>query len=837
LNKNIKTLTYISLFSSAGIGCYGFKKQGFKCIATNEYLEKRLKIQQYNKKCDFESGYICGDLSKQETQDKIYRELENNNINDLDVLIATPPCQGMSVANHKKNNELTRNSLVVESIKIIQTIKPKIFVLENVRSFLTTMCTDTDNQDKPIEEAVEFNLSGHYNILSKVINFKEYGSQSSRTRTLVIGVRKDLVNVSPYQLFPKEQKPKTLKALIGDLVSLKVMGEIDENDIYHSFRSYDSKMLFWIENLKEGQSAFDNTEPHRIPHQIIDGEVVINKNKNADKYARWYWDREGPCIHTRNDILASQSTIHPTDNRVFSIRELMRMMTIPDEFQWSDIDFRVLNCLRAEEKRKYLKEEELKIRNCIGEAVPTKIFEQIAHNIKIVLNHKVLSVNEIEKIIQEYNLLDRNSLKVFLKDNPQKYDSPTLYNIAELSNVKRNETKAYFTREDIVYNVVSKLPSFTNQKMVKILEPSVGIGNFLPLLFKKYKHLQKVQLDVIDIDADSIEILQLLLSKIKVPQNFTINFINDDFLLWKNGCKYDLIVGNPPFGKVANNKILLDEYKKNATNKSTTNLFSFFIEKSSKIAKYVSLIVPKSLINTPEFNETREVLESYNLHSITDYGEKAFKGVKIETISFLVDTKIMHTNEKVKIESYITKSIIYQNKSYIFSKEFPYWLIYRNSFFDTIVDKMELDIFESFRDRQITKKHTLSDGKIRVLKSRNIDNNGIKDIDDYDCFINEIDSFVVAKYLNQNDIVLVPNLTYSPRATFLPKNTIADGSVALLMAKNGVEITSIHLEYYSSEEFTEYYKIARNRGTRSLNIDNNSVKFFGLLREINIKGV
>lgn len=829
-------MTYISLFSSAGVGCYGFKQQGFKCIATNEYLEKRLKIQQYNNKCESLSGYICGDLSKQETQNRLYNELKKNGIVDLDVLIATPPCQGMSVANHKKTNELTRNSLVVESIKITQTIKPKVFVLENVQSFLTTMCTDTDNQDKPIGEAIEFNLGGNYNILSKIVNFKEYGSQSSRTRTLVIGVRKDLINISPYQLFPKKQKAKILKDLIGELPSLKIMGEIDPNDIYHSFRSYDKRMVFWIENLKEGESAFDNSEPHRIPHQIIDGKMVINKNKNGDKYARWYWDREGPCIHTRNDILASQSTVHPTDNRVFSIRELMRMMTIPDEFQWSDIDFKVLNCLKAEEKRKYLKEEELKIRHCIGEAVPTKIFEQIAHNIKIVLKHKVLSVNEIEKIIQEYDLLDRNNLKEFLKDNPQKYDYPTLYNVAELSNIKRNETKAYFTREDIVYNVVSKLPTFTNQKMVKILEPSVGIGNFLPLLFKKYGHLEKVQLDVIDIDADSIEILQLLLSKIKVPQNFIINYIKDDFLLWKNGSKYDLIVGNPPFGKVANNKILLEEYKKSATNKNTTNLFSFFIEKSSKIAKYVSLIVPKSLINTPEFDETRKVLESYNLHSITDYGEKAFKGVKIETISFLVDTKMMHTNEKVKIESYITQSITYQNKSYIFSKDFPYWIIYRNNFFDSVVQKMELDIFESFRDRQITKKHILSDGKIRVLKSRNIGSNSIKDIDNYDCFMNDIDSFLVSKYLNDANIVLIPNLTYNPRATFLPKNSIADGSVALLKAKVELEITSKHLEYYNTEEFIEYYKIARNRGTRSLNIDNNSVKFFGLLREINIKG-
>lgn len=42
--------TYISLFSSAGVGCYGFKEEGFYCIATVELLERRLKIQTYNHK-------------------------------------------------------------------------------------------------------------------------------------------------------------------------------------------------------------------------------------------------------------------------------------------------------------------------------------------------------------------------------------------------------------------------------------------------------------------------------------------------------------------------------------------------------------------------------------------------------------------------------------------------------------------------------------------------------------------------------------------------------------------------------------------------------------------
>ncbi len=50
--KMKRNLTYISLFSSAGVGCFGFKKEGYECIATNELLEKRLKIQRISIKLD-----------------------------------------------------------------------------------------------------------------------------------------------------------------------------------------------------------------------------------------------------------------------------------------------------------------------------------------------------------------------------------------------------------------------------------------------------------------------------------------------------------------------------------------------------------------------------------------------------------------------------------------------------------------------------------------------------------------------------------------------------------------------------------------------------------------
>ena len=377
--------TYISLFSSAGVGCYGFKQENFECIATNELLSKRLQVQKYNKKCKYESGYICGDILKKETIDKIHDEIQlwkgNEHLKDITTIIATPPCQGMSVANHKKKDEQARNSLVIESLKLIKDIKPKTFIIENVRAFLNTICTDVDGFNKKISEAIDNNLSELFNISSKVLNFKDYGSNSSRTRTLVIGVRKD-INVEPELLFPIKQNEKTIRQVIGDLQSLNKMGEISKNDIYHSFRKYNPEMRKWISDLKEGQSAFDNTDPTKLPHYYKNGVKVFCKKKNGDKYTRQFWDKVAPCIHTRNDILASQNTIHPQDDRVFSVRELMRFMSIPQDFQWTDKTLNELNKLNECEKQNFIKQNDINIRQSIGEAVPTVIFNQIAKNIK-----------------------------------------------------------------------------------------------------------------------------------------------------------------------------------------------------------------------------------------------------------------------------------------------------------------------------------------------------------------------------------------------------------------------------------------------------------------------
>lgn len=626
-----KKNTYISLFSSAGIGCYGFKEEGFECIATNELIPRRLDIQKFNNKCKYESGYICGDISDETIQQLLFDEVElwrkKEQTTRVDVIIATPPCQGMSVANHKKNeNEIIRNSLVIESIKIIKKLQPKFFIFENVPAFMKTICTDLDGIEKSISDAIEKNLGNNYSYVSKVINFKNYGACSSRQRTVVIGVSNDYSDeVSPYELFPNLVEEKTLREVIGHLKPLNEFGEIDADDVYHSFRVYPKHMREWIHNLDEGQSAFDNEEDRKKPHQIINGKLVVNKQKNADKYKRQCWDKVGPCIHTRNDQMASQNTLHPSDDRVFSIRELMLMMTVPNDFKWVDKSVEKLNAMSFEDKKAFLKKEEIKIRQSLGEAVPTIIFKSIANKIKNAINYIPLTNSIIDKIIKNYCLNEFKNVYSFVRDNPLDLSIASLSKIAELSNTKRTDNAAYFTNKSLVTQIVKSLPD-TDKENIKILEPSVGVGNFIPIILKRFEN-KTITLDLVDIDKDSLSILKLLLKKISIPNNCQINLINDDFLTHEFKYDYDYIIGNPPFYKMNSRNGLLKVYKKYSKNYKATNICSFFLDKAVDIGNYIAFVFPKFLLNTPEFKLSRDYLSKKSIDRIIDFGEKGFPGV------------------------------------------------------------------------------------------------------------------------------------------------------------------------------------------------------------------
>lgn len=834
-----KTLTYISLFSSAGVGCYGFKMEGYKCIATNEIIERRLEVQRCNHKCELDSGYIAGDITRPETKELIYTEIERwrKKGNDrVDVVVATPPCQGISVINHKKNsNDINRNSLVVESIEIVKAIRPRVFVFENVQAFQKTFCITKDDQVVRIGDYIRDTLGSDYIITGKILNFMNYGSNSSRTRTLVIGIDKDYRNTfTPYDLFPQYRTECTLRDVIGNgkFAPLE-WGEICTTDFYHAFRIYDPAMRPWIHDLQEGESAFDNEDPHKRPHKIVDGKIVENVKKNRDKYTRQKWDRFIQCVHTRNDQLAAQNTLHPVEDRVFSIRELMDMMTIPPEFQWVNYSLEELNELSEEEKRVIYKTHEVNIRQCLGEAVPTEVLRQVAARIKTEFTKKRITPADINQIIAKYDLVTRESVDAFVQDNPEQLGLAELQRIVELCNAKREENAAYYTNKFIVNEIMDTLPDFGKEE-IRILEPSVGAGGFLPFLFKRYENVKHVILDVVDIDPDSIATLRILLEKMEIPQNFTINIYNEDFLLFDFSYRYDLAVGNPPYSKLKNpSPDMIFRLSMNA-NTDTKNLSEMFLEKCLRIADCTALVLNKTILSAGEFDKTRELLNAMRIESIIDFGRYGFTGLSIETICLVVRAKQKPTVTFIHNMKYNFR--ITQQQAYITDSAYPYYLIYRDEAFDNVAAKLEFDVFSVFRDRQITKKNTVTEqhhGFLRVIKARNIlDDGTILDIDGYDTYIdpNVCSALSVAKYIGNNDVYLTPNMTYNPRVISNIADAVPDGSVAILIPKMPLTLTQEQKDYFTTAEYRRFYLVARNLSTQSINVDNKSVFFYGVLK-------
>lgn len=777
-------ITYASLFSSAGIGCHGFNLEGYTCVATAELLARRLEVQKANNICADPGAYYLGDLSDKNFLSRISDEV-NARTKDLTFVLATPPCQGMSIANHKKGDELLRNSLVVNSLLFIEATNPRFFVLENVRAFLTSVCTDTDGQERTINEAIDLHLGGKYNILKRVVNLKDYGSPSSRTRTLVIGVRCDLHDTTPLDLFPDAVTAPNLKSLIGDLPALSEMGEIEVSDVYHSFRPYDPRMRPWISALTPGQSAFDNTEANLRPHRVLDGKLVENRNGNGDKYRRNVWEKVAPCVHTRNDILASQATIHPSDDRVFSIRELCRMMGVPESFRWANFELSELNSLPLDQKRAFLKEHDTNIRQCLGEGVPTPVFQSIAKKAKRLLADNCTS--NFAASVAEY----------------------------EESNPRKRDLAAYYTRQDIAYSLLSLVPARKSKKPYRVLEPSVGVGAFIPQIIGKFQD-RPLHIDVIDIDNVALQQAKVNYSGIDHEGNVEFRALEGDFLTMGLDKKYDLIVGNPPFGSSGK----VDERFR------IKDLYAKFLARSLELADYVAFVIPKSFLGGNEFKALRSYIRThYRVIAIEDYGETAFKDINIETVGLVVATKEKATDHTTIVRSRLFGSYEQKPLDAIASSDFPSWLLYRDWFFDAVVDQLEFNCFQAYRDRKLTRSRLSSSDPTPVMRAKDIQRDA--NPEPVNRCAAELVPLSFWALTQGKECLVVPNLSYYPRASRLPAETYVDGSAAVLVPSRPVD-TAGAIEFFGSADFFYFYRIARNFSVRSLNVDSLSVHYWGV---------
>ena len=286
---------------------------------------------------------------------------------------------------------------------------------------------------------------------------------------------------------------------------------------------------------------------------------------------------------------------------------------------------------------------------------------------------------------------------------------------------------------------------------------------------------------------------------------------------------YDIVVGNPPYFKLKSKE--LSKYK-DIIDITSGNIYGLFLEKIYPHSDNIIMVLPKNFLMSPELDKVRKKYEAYDIVSLIDYGVDGFKDVFIEIISIHFQKNY---KDKIYIENKRDNIIRYVKQKYIFHDKM--WLIYRNEFFDEYIKKFELDYFDFYRDRQITNKYLKNSGKYRVLRSKNIlDDGQIISIENYDRFIDDPTPFLFSKYLNM-DAIIFPNFTYNIRASKLPKNTLANGSIVIAYPKNGQDINQINTEVYSTKEFREYYSIVKNKSKFTINIDRNTIYYIGRLKE------
>ena len=124
-SSNMKIL---SLFANIGVAEAYLQRVGFDVVVANELVERRAALYQ---KIYPKTKMICGDITKQEIIEKL---ISTSKENGVDIVMATPPCQGMSTAGQQKADDL-RNTLILPVVEIVKGINPKYIFIENVPLF------------------------------------------------------------------------------------------------------------------------------------------------------------------------------------------------------------------------------------------------------------------------------------------------------------------------------------------------------------------------------------------------------------------------------------------------------------------------------------------------------------------------------------------------------------------------------------------------------------------------------------------------------------------------------------------------------------------------------
>ncbi len=367
----MEKLKYISLFSGGGIGDIGFRNAGYFPIVMNELEENRAEIIKNNYP---DSYVVVGDIATH--LEEIYEKaMEKLNGERLFMLIATPPCQGMSkngigtikkaIREGKRPEIDKRNYLYKYALTLLQSLKPKFFVWENVDRMFNTLLLNENGEEVLFVDELYMQLEKiGYIGRFEIHNMAEYGIPQNRRRTIGIFVDKTLVtkNFDINKLFPEVVLDKehfiTVGETIGDLPELDSIDKKKAKSDFHPLHYVPvsrPELYYWISNTKPNCSAFENNECPKC-HYVSEKEDVFCRQcgkllpkptvKKDGKYRlikgfvstyrRMSADEPAPTITTRSAYACSDKNIHPTQNRVLSLYEVALLFGInPSEYKWT----------------------------------------------------------------------------------------------------------------------------------------------------------------------------------------------------------------------------------------------------------------------------------------------------------------------------------------------------------------------------------------------------------------------------------------------------------------------------------------------------------------------
>lgn len=350
-----KPIKAMSLFANVGIAETYLKSAGIDVVIANEIEPNRVKFYKHlYPKVDT----VVGDITTIDIQDKLIQKALKEKI---DLIIATPPCQGMSTAGKRENKD-PRNLLICYAVNIIKAVKPKYIFLENVPEQLITKIKYHD-EIVLIPDYLKEELQELYYIEQLTVNAADYGVPQSRDRAIFLLTSRTCK--TQWHFPKKEGTRKTMFDAIGNLPILDpLVNDISYEEQIKLFPLYEERLkaaqkiskwhippshvfrqVYAMMHTPTGKSAFENIDKFKPKKK--DGQIVRGY-KNT--YKRQEWDKPAFTVTMFNRTIGSQNNVHPgrligkdkfgndiySDPRVLTIFELMRVMSLPDDWDIPD---------------------------------------------------------------------------------------------------------------------------------------------------------------------------------------------------------------------------------------------------------------------------------------------------------------------------------------------------------------------------------------------------------------------------------------------------------------------------------------------------------------------